>query len=145
MQSASESLEPLIGESENLTAGDRSLEKSEPAASIRMTDIPDLAARRAREQRRIRMMMNAMRAEERAKLKGGEDAVAWVKEELCIGCDQCMIVCDDDAIELFDTPLASPIMNVDVNRKARVLRDPCTGCKLCVLACPTDAILMIDR
>ena len=95
----------MIGESENLTGGDRSLEKSEPAASIRMTEIPDLAARRASEQRRIRMMMNAMRAEERAKLKGGEDAVAWVKEELCIGCDQCMIVCDDDAIELFDTCL----------------------------------------
>ena len=102
----------------------------------------DLAAR---EQKRIRIMMNAMRAEERAKLKGGEDAVAWVKEELCIGCDQCTIVCDDDAIELYDTPLASPIMDVDVNRKARVLRDPCTGCKLCVLACPTDAIIMIDR
>ena len=110
-----------------------------------MTGAPDLAARRAREQKRIRMMMNAMRAEERAKLKGGEDSVAWVKEELCIGCDQCTIVCDDDAIELYATPLASPIMDVDVNRKARVLRDPCTGCKLCVLACPTDAIIMIDR
>ena len=47
-----------------------------------MTGIPDLAAQRAREQKRIRIMMNAMRAEERAKLKGGEDAVAWVKEEL---------------------------------------------------------------
>ena len=128
-----------------IKSSNRSLEKSEPVASIRMTDIPDLAARRAREQKRIRMMMNAMRAEERAKLKGGEDAVAWVKEELCIGCDQCTIVCDDDAIELYDTPLASPIMDVDVNRKARVLRDPCTGCKLCVLACPTDAIFMIDR
>ena len=50
-----------------------------------MTGGLDLAARRAREQKRIRIMMNAMRAEERAKLKGGEDAVAWVKEELCIG------------------------------------------------------------
>ena len=110
-----------------------------------MTGRPDLAARRSREQKRIRIMMNAMRAEERTKLKGGKDTVAWVKEELCIGCDQCTIVCDDDAIELYDTPLASPIMNVDVNRKARVLRDPCTGCKLCVLACPTDAIVMIDR
>ena len=51
-----------------------------------MTGGLDLEARRAREQKRIRIMMNAMRAEERAKLKGGEDAVAWVKEELCIGC-----------------------------------------------------------
>ncbi|DAC35398.1 MAG: 4Fe-4S binding protein [Candidatus Thalassarchaeaceae archaeon] len=110
-----------------------------------MTDIPDLAARRIKEQRRIRLAMNSLRAEEEASLKGGDDAVAWVKEDLCIGCDQCTIVCDDDAIELFDKPLASSIMKVEVNRKARVLREPCTGCKLCVLACPTDAIIMIDR
>ncbi|MEE2629319.1 MAG: 4Fe-4S dicluster-binding protein [Candidatus Thermoplasmatota archaeon] len=110
-----------------------------------MTEIQDLLERRALEQARIRRLLNSMKAEEEASLKGGEDAVAWVKEELCIGCDQCTIVCDDDAIELYDTPLASPIMSVDVNRKARILRDPCTGCKLCVLACPTDAILMIDR
>ena len=110
-----------------------------------MTEIPDLLARRAIEQARIRMLLNSLRAEERASIKGGPEAVAWVKEGLCIGCDQCTIVCDDDAIELYDTPLASPIMDGDVNRKARILRDPCTGCKLCVLACPTDAIVMIDR
>ena len=90
-------------------------------------------------------MMNAMRAEERAKLKGGEDAVAWVKEELCIGCDQCTIVCDDDAIELYFKDMASPLLQVPSNRKARIIRDACTGCRLCVLACPTDAITMIDR
>ena len=110
-----------------------------------MTEIPDLHARRAAEQSRIRKLLNAMRAEEEAKLKGGEDAVAWVKEELCIGCDQCTIVCDDDAIELYDTPMASPIMDVEVNRKAKILRDECTGCRLCALGCPTDAIIMIDR
>ncbi|MEC7720839.1 MAG: 4Fe-4S dicluster-binding protein [Candidatus Thermoplasmatota archaeon] len=110
-----------------------------------MTEIPDLLARRTAEQKRIRMLLDSMRAEEEAKLKGGEDAVAWVKEELCIGCDQCTIVCDDDAIELYDTPMASPIMDVDVNRKARILRDECTGCRLCALGCPTDAIIMIDR
>ena len=110
-----------------------------------MTGIPDLEARRASQQKRIRIMLDAMRAEDQAKLKGGETAVAWVKEELCIGCDQCTIVCDDDAIELYDTPLASPIMDVDVNRKARILRDECTGCRLCALGCPTDAIIMIDR
>ena len=110
-----------------------------------MTEIPDLLARRAAEQSRIRKLLNAMRAAEEAKLKGGADAVAWVKEELCIGCDQCTIVCDDDAIELYDTPMASPIMDVEVNRKAKILRDECTGCRLCALGCPTDAIIMIDR
>ncbi|GIT41429.1 MAG: hypothetical protein Ct9H300mP10_04390 [Methanobacteriota archaeon] len=45
-----------------------------------MTEIPDLLARRAAEQKRIRMMLDSMRAEEEAMIKGGEDAVAWVKE-----------------------------------------------------------------
>ena len=110
-----------------------------------MTKVGDVLTRRALEQSRIRVQLNSVRAEEEALIKGGEDTVAWVKEEQCIGCDQCTIVCEDDAIELYDTPLASPIMEVDVNRKARILRDPCTGCKICVLACPTDAIIMIDR
>ena len=103
------------------------------------------ATRRLGEAARIRLSLNAMRGEARDKVKGGPGTVAFVKAELCIGCDQCTIVCDDDAIELYDTPLASPILNIEVNKKAKILRDPCTGCRLCVLACPTDAIIMIDR
>tara|TARA_B100001996_G_scaffold169711_1_gene129390 strand:+ start:462 stop:815 length:354 start_codon:yes stop_codon:yes gene_type:complete len=110
-----------------------------------MTSRKELEARRLGEAARIRFALNAMRTEAREKVKGGPGTIAFVKEDLCIGCDQCTIVCDDDAIELYDTPLASPILNIDVNRKAKVLRDPCTGCRLCVLACPTDAIIMIDR
>ena len=110
-----------------------------------MTSSKDLAKRRAAEAERIAISLARQKGEQRSLIKGGEGTVAWVSEKLCIGCDQCTIVCDDEAIELYDTPLASPIMDVDVNRKARVLRNPCTGCKLCVLACPTDAIIMIDR
>ena len=89
-----------------------------------MTKISDVLKRRAAEQSRIRKQLNSMRAEEEALLKGGEDAVAWVKEELCIGCDQCTIVCDDDAIELYDTPLASPIMDIDVNLSLIHISEP---------------------
>ena len=110
-----------------------------------MTNVDDVLKRRTVEQSRIRVQLNSVRAGEEALLKCGEDAVAWVKKELCIGCDQCTIVCEDDAIEIYDAPLASPVLEVDVNKKARILRDPCTGCKICVLACPTDAIIMIDR
>ena len=70
-------------------------------------------------------------------------AVAYVQERLCIGCDQCTIVCDDDAIEMYKVAMASPL--IQLNQKAKILRDDCTGCRLCVLACPTDAISMIDR
>jgi len=46
---------------------------------------------------------------------------------------------------MYDTPLASPLMDIEVNKKAKIIRDACTGCRLCVLACPTDAIVMLDR
>ena len=110
-----------------------------------MTTPQELAERRAQEAKRIRSSLDANHEAREKGIKGGEDTVAFVHENLCIGCDHCIIVCDDDAIELYDKPLASPIMKVEVNKKAKVLRDPCTGCRLCVLACPTDAIVMLDR
>ncbi|MBN17769.1 MAG: 4Fe-4S dicluster-binding protein [Candidatus Thermoplasmatota archaeon] len=110
-----------------------------------MTSLDELAKRRAEDAERIRLALNKMRGEARLKVKGGPGTVAFVKEDLCIGCDQCTLVCDDNAIELYDVPLRSPILDIENNRKARILRDDCTGCRLCVLSCPTDAILMIDR
>ena len=110
-----------------------------------MSTRDEVASRRGDVQKRIRMALNAAKAEERATIKGGETTVAFVNEAQCIGCDQCTIVCDDDAIELYDKAMTSPLIQVDINRKAKILREPCTGCRLCVLACPTDAISMIDR
>ena len=110
-----------------------------------MTDASEVSERRKKQQERIRIMLNTLKAGEMASIKGGEETVAWVKEELCIGCDQCTIVCDDDAIELYFKEMSSPLLEVPSNRKAKIIRDACTGCRLCVLACPTDAITMIDR
>ena len=110
-----------------------------------MTSSDELKRRRQEEAKRIRTSLNRQRGVQHASLKGGESAVAFVKEELCIGCDQCTIVCDDDAIELYHVDVLSPLMSVESNRKAKIIRDACTGCRLCVLACPTDAITMIDR
>jgi len=111
-----------------------------------MTSVDELGPRRKAEQVRIRKALDELHKDRKESLKGEEEkAVAFVKEGLCIGCDHCSIVCDDDAIELYAKPLASPVMDVDVNKKAKIIRDPCTGCRLCVLACPTDAIVMLDR
>ena len=110
-----------------------------------MTTSDELAKRRAAEALAIRTSLNRQRGEQRANTKGGEGTVAFVKAEKCIGCDQCTIVCDDDAIELYKVDMASQFIKVESNRKAKIIRDACTGCRLCVLACPTDAITMIDR
>jgi len=110
-----------------------------------MTSREDLAKRREAEAERIAISLARQKGEIRSSIKGGEGTVAWVTENLCIGCDQCTIVCDDDAIELYFKEMASPLLEVPSNRKARIIRDACTGCRLCVLACPTDAITMIDR
>ncbi len=110
-----------------------------------MTSRDDLTKRREAEAERIAISLARQKGERRATIKGGDGTVAWVTENLCIGCDQCTIVCDDDAIELYFKDMASPLLQVPSNRKARIIRDACTGCRLCVLACPTDAITMIDR
>jgi ferredoxin len=110
-----------------------------------MTSSEDLAKRRSVEAERIAISLARQKGERRALIKGGDGTVAWVTENLCIGCDQCTIVCDDDAIELYFKDMVSPLLEVPSNRKAKIIRDPCTCCRLCVLACPTDAITMIDR
>ena len=110
-----------------------------------MTSRKELLKRREAEAERIAISLARQKGERRSTIKGGEGTVAWVTEQQCIGCDQCTIVCDDDAIELYNKNMASPLLQVPSNRKAKIIREECTGCRLCVLACPTDAIAMIDR
>ena len=110
-----------------------------------MSRLDEVQKRRQLEAEHIEKSMAKM-AEEKAESVGeGELFVAFVDIDNCIGCDQCMIVCDDKAIELYDLPLRTTGLESEVNKKARILREQCTGCRLCALACPTNAITMIDR
>ncbi|UCH53239.1 MAG: RnfABCDGE type electron transport complex subunit B [Pseudomonadota bacterium] len=54
--------------------------------------------------------------------------VAWVDEELCIGCRKCVDVCPVDAIIG-----ANKLMHT-------VIAAQCTGCELCLPPCPVDCI-----
>ena len=58
--------------------------------------------------------------------------VAFIHENLCIGCTKCIQACPVDAI------IGAP------KQMHTILRSECTGCDLCVDPCPTDCIEMIE-
>lgn len=58
-------------------------------------------------------------------------AVAFIDENLCIGCTLCLQACPVDAIAG-----AAKLMHT-------VIAAECTGCELCVAPCPVDCISML--
>ena len=59
-----------------------------------------------------------------------EVKVAFIDENMCIGCTKCIQACPVDAI-------------IGTNKAMHtVIPDLCTGCELCVAPCPTDCISM---
>ncbi|WP_408021822.1 electron transport complex subunit RsxB [Spirabiliibacterium falconis] len=59
-----------------------------------------------------------------------EIKVAFIHEEMCIGCTKCIQACPVDAIIGANKALHTVIPRL------------CTGCELCVAPCPTDCITM---
>ncbi|NLP61863.1 electron transport complex subunit RsxB [Paraburkholderia sacchari] len=57
--------------------------------------------------------------------------VAFIDEQVCIGCTLCMQACPVDAI------VGAP------KQMHTIVKDLCTGCDLCVAPCPVDCIAMI--
>ncbi|MDC2824657.1 electron transport complex subunit RsxB [Rodentibacter pneumotropicus] len=59
------------------------------------------------------------------------EMVAFIDENMCIGCTKCIQACPVDAI-------------IGTNKVMHtIIPDLCTGCELCVAPCPTDCISMI--
>lgn len=56
--------------------------------------------------------------------------IAWINEELCVGCTKCILSCPVDAISG-----AKNLMHT-------IIKEDCTGCSLCVAPCPMDCIEM---
>jgi len=57
--------------------------------------------------------------------------VNQVDEEMCVGCGDCLEMCQFDALSLNGTVIVNEIS--------------CVGCGVCVLACPDDALALIHR
>lgn len=61
-----------------------------------------------------------------------EVKVAFIHEDMCIGCTKCIQACPVDAI-------------LGTNKAMHtIIPDLCTGCELCVAPCPTNCIEMIS-
>ena len=65
-----------------------------------------------------------------ANIEDRTPVIAFVLEDLCIGCTKCLKRCPTDAI-------------VGASRQMHdVVDDACTGCEKCVEICPTGAIVL---
>ncbi|CAH0525521.1 electron transport complex subunit RsxB [Vibrio hippocampi] len=71
-------------------------------------------------------------AQESAHEEEAVKTVAFIHEDMCIGCTKCIQACPVDAIVGGTKALHT------------VIKDECTGCDLCVAPCPTDCIEMIE-
>ncbi|MGL0941812.1 electron transport complex subunit RsxB [Vibrio vulnificus] len=76
-------------------------------------------------------LMGVEASESAHDLEGKVTTVAFIHEDMCIGCTKCIQACPVDAIVGGTKALHT------------VIKDECTGCDLCVAPCPTDCIEMI--
>ena len=63
--------------------------------------------------------------------KAGPRMIAFIDEDICIGCVKCIKACPVDAI------VGAP------KQMHTVIIQECTGCELCVAPCPVDCISML--
>jgi len=63
--------------------------------------------------------------------KEGPKKVAFIDEDICIGCVKCIHACPVDAI------IGAP------KQMHTIIDQECTGCELCVAPCPVDCISMV--
>ena len=66
-----------------------------------------------------------------SKMENKDKALAFVNEDLCIGCTRCFQVCPTDSL------LGAP------QQLHTVISDICTSCEDCIDICPTGALSMV--
>lgn len=100
-------------------ANGEAINKCPPGGTSTIQKIADLTGRE------VQPLDAAHGVEEEVKL------VAYIHEDLCIGCTKCIQACPVDAI-------------MGATRQMHtIIADECTGCDLCVEPCPVDCIEMI--
>lgn len=102
---------------EAIAAGDAEINRCPPGGAAGISALADLLDTEP-------LPLNAEHGEEKPR------AVAWIREDECIGCTKCIQACPVDAILG-----AAQLMHT-------VIAEECTGCDLCVEPCPVDCIEM---
>lgn len=103
-----------------IASGDAQINQCPPGGKNTIENLARLLGRPA-------LPLNPANGEEK------EARVAFIHEDICIGCKKCIQACPVDAI------LGA------AKRMHTVIAHECTGCDLCVEPCPVDCIDMIPN
>ena len=93
---------------------------------------------------KAKSMFKDLRKETLDSLSRGNEYIALVDEDKCIGCTQCVYFCNFASIDMISHHLDARTIEFE-SKKAQIMDDTCTGCTLCVFACPVEAITMENR
>ncbi len=110
---------------------------------------PRLARHRSRQQ--AKKQFDAMRRNFVIKYPRGKGVIAYVYEDICMGCIHCADNCPEnvrpdheDAIVFVDKTSYLPDMQFET-RKSFIVDENCIGCAKCAVICPVEAIVMVPR
>lgn len=85
------------------------------------------------------------------KFPRGKGVVAYVFEDICMGCIHCADNCPEnvrpdheDAIVFNDKTSYLPDLSFET-RKSFIVDENCIGCAKCAVICPVEAIIMVPR
>ncbi len=116
-----------------------------------MDAIADPRLARHRSRQTAKKSFDQMRKNFVIKFPRGKGVVAYVYEDICMGCIHCADNCPEnvrpdheDAIVFTEKTSYLPDMTFET-RKSFIVDENCIGCAKCAVICPVEAIVMAPR
>ncbi len=113
--------------------------------------VADQRLARHRSRQTAKKSFDEMRRNFVIKFPRGKGVVAYVYEDICMGCIHCADNCPEnvrpdheDAIVFIDKTSYLPDLSFET-RKSFIVDENCIGCAKCAVICPVEAIVMVPR